>query len=69
MKPNGERFLRLDDVLYKTGLGRSTVYELIKKGEFPNSIKLTSTQVAWLESEIENWIKNKVEQHRKKEEV
>ncbi|EFM0226016.1 MULTISPECIES: AlpA family transcriptional regulator, partial [Enterobacteriaceae] len=30
-----ERFLRLPEVMHLCGLSRSTIYELIRKGEFP----------------------------------
>jgi prophage regulatory protein len=48
-----ERFLRRDAVEQATGLRRSTIYELMAKGEFPRPIKITGGRaVGWLESEI-----------------
>lgn len=35
-----ERFLRLPEVMHLCGLSRSTIYELIRKGEFPPQVSL-----------------------------
>ncbi|EAS1759766.1 AlpA family transcriptional regulator [Salmonella enterica] len=54
------RLLRLSQVLDKTGLKRSQVYTYMKTGDFPKSIKIGPSSVAWLESEIEEWINQKL---------
>ncbi|ECD9611695.1 AlpA family phage regulatory protein [Salmonella enterica subsp. salamae] len=54
------RFLRLAQVMDKTGLKRSQVYAYMKTGDFPKSIKIGPSSVAWLESEIEEWINTKI---------
>lgn len=54
------RFLRLKQVLDKTGLKRSQVYTYMKTEGFPKSIKIGPASVAWLESEIDDWINAKV---------
>jgi len=51
-----ERLLRIDDVCYLTGLGRSTIYTRIQQGAFPPAVQLLDTCVAWRESEIAAWI-------------
>ena len=43
-----------------TGLGRTSVYELIKTGGFPKQVQLGGRAVAWGESEVEDWIMAKV---------
>lgn len=55
-----DRFLRLDEVIKKTGLKKSTIYFLASKNEFPKSINITSRSVAWLESEINQWMKEQI---------
>lgn len=47
-----ERFMRLPEVITRTGLSRSTIYAAIQRGEFPASVSLGGRGVAWLESEI-----------------
>lgn len=54
------RFLRLKQVLDKTGLKRSQIYTYMKTEDFPKSIKIGPASVAWLESEIDEWINAKV---------
>ncbi|MBA8306120.1 putative transcriptional regulator [Klebsiella michiganensis] len=54
------RLLRLHQVLDKTGLKRSQVYTYMKKDDFPKSIKIGPASVAWLESEIDEWINAKI---------
>ena len=54
------RILKMKEVLQKTGLGRTTMYNLIKSLDFPQAIPLGLRAVGWLESEVEAWIENKV---------
>jgi prophage regulatory protein len=49
------RFIRLKEVLAICGKSRSSVYEAIKKGEFPAPIKLHGRSSAWIKSEILQW--------------
>jgi predicted DNA-binding transcriptional regulator AlpA len=36
------RFLRCDDVMRATGLARSTLYWLARKGEFPKPVRIAA---------------------------
>ena len=58
------RILRLPEVLARTGLSRSTVYELIAKRLFPHPVSLSIRAVGWIESEIENWIASRTAMDR-----
>ena len=55
------RVLKIKDVLSKTGLGKTTLYALIKESQFPRPISLGLRAVGWLESEIEAWIQEKID--------
>jgi prophage regulatory protein len=55
-----QSILRLNDVERVTGLPRSTMYEMIAKGLFPKPIELGERARGWLETEIEDWVKNRV---------
>jgi prophage regulatory protein len=46
---------RLPAVKKITGLARTTIYELIKAGEFPKPIPISRRGVAWSEIEIVDW--------------
>ena len=56
--------LRMTQVKARTGLSRSTIYLRIKAGEFPTQVSLGPRAVAWLEAEIERWIRAQVERSR-----
>ncbi|MCR3713757.1 AlpA family transcriptional regulator [Citrobacter freundii] len=53
---SSHQLLRLKQVEIKTGLKRSQIYLYMKEGTFPSSIKIGPASVAWLESEIDEWI-------------
>jgi len=57
--------LRRPQVQARTGLARSTIYELVSAGRFPAPIRLSDRTVGWLESEIEGWIASRVTQSRR----
>jgi len=50
------RLIRLKEVMRLTGLARSTVYKVMKEGGFPASVALRGKAVAWVESEVQEWI-------------
>ncbi len=52
--------LRLEAVKKKTGLSRSQIYAMIKRDEFPSQIKLTERSSGWIESEIDQFIADRV---------
>lgn len=56
VRPYRERLLRIDDVCFMTGLGRSTIYAKVKAGDFPSAVQLHGTSVAWRETEVDTWI-------------
>jgi prophage regulatory protein len=59
---------RIADVMHRTGLARSTVYKLMKQGEFPESFQLTETAVGWTEQSIEDFIEKRIALSRKRKE-
>jgi prophage regulatory protein len=50
------KYLRRPVVEELSGLSRSTIYDLMSRGEFPRPIKLTSKSVAWSEEEVLDWL-------------
>jgi prophage regulatory protein len=52
--------LRRKQVQARTGLARSTIYLHIQNGTFPRSVPLGPRAVGWLESEINDWIAERV---------
>jgi len=52
---------RLPEVLRQTGLSRSTIYEMISRGEFPRQVKLGRRAVGWIANDVDEWIHSKVD--------
>ena len=61
MKSQAEdTILRAEEVIYRTGISKPTIYERMKRGTFPASIPLggegRTRGVGWLKSEIDAWV-------------
>ncbi|WP_111464891.1 AlpA family transcriptional regulator [Pseudomonas sp. URMO17WK12:I2] len=56
------RIIRLKDVIDSTGIARSTIYKLIGEGEFPKPVQLVGRTVGWVESEVQEWIRDRIAQ-------
>jgi len=54
------RLIRRKEVQVKTGLGASSIYALMKQGKFPSPIHLSIRRVAWIESEVDSWIEERI---------
>jgi prophage regulatory protein len=54
-----ERLIRRPEVEARTGLSRSTIYDWMKRGEFPQPVKLGARLVAWRESDVTEWLESR----------
>ena len=61
----GKRLIRVPEVLRKVGFSRTTMYELIKEGRFPDKVIIGARAVAFVESEIDAWIENTISDSRR----
>jgi prophage regulatory protein len=61
-----ERFLRRHDVVAVTGLSRSQIDRLTKAGKFPGRVSLSPACSAWVASEVEAWIAERIAESRAK---
>lgn len=55
------KFLRLKEVMAITALSRSSIYKFMSEERFPQTISLGDRAVAWLESEVEEWMEEKLQ--------
>ena len=53
------KILRLPAVLERIQLSRSTIYAMLKRGDFPQPVKLGVRARAWRAEDIENWIESR----------
>lgn len=56
------RMLKLEEVMQITGLGRSTLYTLVKNGGFPRQVQLGPRAVRWDSRAVEKWLAEKLGQ-------
>ncbi len=54
------RLLRLTEVLALCGKSRSSVYDAMKRDEFPKPVKLSGRSSAWVKTEIDTWIYSRI---------
>ena len=57
-----QTLLRQPRVTERTGIPRSSIYAAIRAGTFPAPIKIGERAVAWVSTDIENWIAKCAEQ-------
>lgn len=57
--------LRLETVMARSGLPRSSIYHKMGLDEFPQSINLGIRSVGWIAEEVEEWIQNRIDDSRK----
>ena len=53
-----DRILRLNVVLDRTGLSRSTLYRKVEQGTFPAQVRIATRCVGWRQSAIADWLRN-----------
>ena len=56
--------LRLPAVKTNTGLSRSTIYLRVAQGSFPKPVSLGGRAVGWLQSEVQEWLQQRIEASR-----
>jgi prophage regulatory protein len=62
--PAEVQFLRLPEVKSVTGLGKTSIYELIRDKSFPAPVRLGPRAVAWVRSEVRQWALERVHASR-----
>ena len=58
------RFLRLPEVMARTGLSRSTIYVRLAEGRFPRPVALGGRAVGWIEAEVDEWVRERIAESR-----
>lgn len=64
VQKNKLALIRLSEVVNRTGYCKQWIYKLIKENKFPKQVKIGSRSVAFVESEIDTWIANKIAESR-----
>ncbi len=59
-----KRLLRLPEVMSKTGLKQSQIYEMARQGEFPGPVSLSPRVTTWVEEEVDQWISERIAERK-----
>lgn len=59
--PEKTKYLRLSQVKARTGLGKTKIYELQSRGEFPMRVQLSTRAVGWIEEQVDEWCQKRQE--------
>ena len=59
MRGGEGRLMKIDEVLHLTSLSRSTLYRLIRSGDFPSPVRIGPRAVAWRERDIRRWLESR----------
>jgi prophage regulatory protein len=58
------KFLKLREVLEISGKSKSSIYDAIKRNEFPAPVKLSNRSSGWIQSEVSAWAEERVKASR-----
>ncbi|MFG6139065.1 helix-turn-helix transcriptional regulator [Halomonas sp. B23F22_10] len=59
--PHNVSLVRRPEVLRRCAISNSTLHRLINAGDFPAPIQISPRAVAWVASEIDRWIDQRIE--------
>lgn len=65
MPQAAQSFLRLPEVQRRTGYSKAWIYRLMSQGKFPTSVKIGTRAIAFVESEIDEWVNERIAESRK----
>jgi len=54
-------YMRMGEVMKRTGFDSSTIYELIREGNFPKWADLPKIASGWLRSDVEAWLDSRTD--------
>jgi prophage regulatory protein len=64
MADKPKSLIRLSEVQRRTGYSKAWLYRLMSEQRFPAAIKIGSRSIAFIESEIDEWIKQRIAESR-----
>ena len=56
---NRKYILRMPQVLEQVNLSRATIYKMIRRSEFPQSVRIGQRSVGWPVEEINSWLQSR----------
>lgn len=55
------RLIKITEVMAQTAVSHSSIYKYIKLGLFPKPVTQIGKSKAWIESEIQEWIMERIQ--------
>jgi prophage regulatory protein len=55
-----DRILRLEAVIEFSGLSETVIEDLVKRGRFPNAVRISDRAKGWLWSELRAWLDQRI---------
>lgn len=65
MPQAAQSLIRLPEVQRRTGYSKAWIYRLMSQGKFPTSVKIGTRAIAFVESEIDEWVNERIAESRK----
>ncbi|CAM3843911.1 helix-turn-helix transcriptional regulator [Serratia fonticola] len=59
-----QNLIRLPEVQRRTGYSKAWIYRLISQNRFPSSVKIGTRSIAFVESEVNEWINQRIAESR-----
>lgn len=60
MDHQATQMLRIREVCQRTALSKSQLYRLVDELSFPPPVRLGRRACAWVESEVEQWLRERI---------
>ena len=57
---SSDKFIRMSELPDKVGICRSQIYKLIQRDDFPKQVKIGDRISVWRQSEVDEWMDEKV---------
>ena len=58
------RYIRFKELRKLIPLGRTTIWRMMREGRFPQSRRIGRAAMAWVENEIDEWMKERAEMRK-----
>ena len=55
----GYRLLKIEEVLSLCAMSKSNLYKMIERGDFPRPVSIGPRSVAWRQSDVASWLKDR----------
>jgi len=51
------KYIRFKELRQRVPLGRTTIWNMMREGRFPRSRRIGKAAMAWLDTEVDEWIR------------